>query len=501
MARTDVNVPFAGEEEPAVARGSAGRQHTDGASAGKLAAQVARRIEDDIIRLGWPVGRNLGSEAELRDRYQVSRSVLREAVRLVEHHQVARMRRGPGGGLLVTAPDAAPASHAMVIYLDYVGTSIEDLMHARLLLEPLAASLATERLTEDGIDRLRRTLHEEEQRRDEPGIWSQNTMHVLLGELSGNPALRLFIDVLTRLTTRYAHHSRRTSKAEATRAKQDSQHEHAHLVDAVIAGDGGLAQAHLTGHLHQIAAWLHEHRTAEGPGSEQAETRLVGGPGAKLAETIAARIHDEIAADGWQVGRVLGSETALLIRYGVSRAVLREAVRLLEYHQVARMRRGPGGGLIVTAPEPDASIDTMALYLDHQAVTAEDLRVVRDAVELGTLQRVTARRHDPEVATRLRTALDHTAEQLEPGRPGADLFHTELADLSGNPVLVMFLRILTELWARHTATQEHPPPGLEAAVEVERIHQRILEAILDGDQSMAQYRMRRHLEALTTWYH
>jgi DNA-binding FadR family transcriptional regulator len=53
----------------------------------------------------------------------VSRAVLREALRLVQHHQVARMRRGPGGGLFVTAPDAAPATRAMVIYLDYVGVS------------------------------------------------------------------------------------------------------------------------------------------------------------------------------------------------------------------------------------------------------------------------------------------------------------------------------------------------------------------------------------------
>ncbi|MEO3787578.1 FCD domain-containing protein [Actinocorallia sp. B10E7] len=501
MARADLNVPAAGEREPVRAWDSAGRPDADGAPAGKLAAQVARRIEDDIIRLGWPVGRNLGSEAELRDRYGVSRSVLREAVRLVEHHRVARMRRGPGGGLLVTAPDAAPASHAMVIYLDYVGTGVEDLMYARLLLEPPAAALAAERLTEDGIARLRRALREEEERGGEPGVWSQNPLHVLLAELSGNPALHLFVDMLARLTTWYAHHSRPMPRAKAEHAKELSRHSHVQIVDAVIAGDGGRAQAYLTGHLNVIADWLREYRAPEGTRPPQADGRLVGGPGAKLAETIAARIHDEIAADGWRDGRVLGSEADLLARYGISRAVLREAVRLLEYHQVARMRRGPGGGLVVTTPEPDASVDTMALYLDHQGVTAEDLRLVRDAVELGTLRRVTARRGEPEVGTRLHAVLERTAEPVGPGLSGADLFHTELADLSGNPVLSVFLRILTELWARHTSAQEQPLPGAESAAEVERIHRRILEAIQEGDESVAHHRMRRHLEALTTWYH
>ena len=54
----------------------------------------------------------------------MSRSVLREAVRLVEHHQVARMRRGPNGGLLICEPDAGPATRAVVIYLEYLGTTL-----------------------------------------------------------------------------------------------------------------------------------------------------------------------------------------------------------------------------------------------------------------------------------------------------------------------------------------------------------------------------------------
>src|SRR5215213_10290682 len=125
---------------------------------GKLAAQVARRIETDIIGRGWPVGESLGSEPDLRERYGVSRSVLREAVRLVEHHQVAHMRRGPNGGLFVIAPDAGPAAQAMVIYLEYVGTSVDDLMEARALLEPLAAGLAARHMTEEGIELVRRTV-------------------------------------------------------------------------------------------------------------------------------------------------------------------------------------------------------------------------------------------------------------------------------------------------------------------------------------------------------
>jgi DNA-binding FadR family transcriptional regulator len=465
--------------------------------AAKLAARIAQRIEADIISRGWPVGSVLGSEQELREWLGVSRSVLREAVRLVEHHQVARMRRGPNGGLFVVAPDAAPATNALVIYLEYIGLSVEDLMQARLLLEPLAAATATERVGEEDIVRLRTLLVDEVDRRDEPGVFVQDDLHPVLGQLSGNPALELFVDVLTRLTARYAHTTRRLSRDEVRRGKDESHGRHVEIVDAVVADDGGRAAAVMSEHLVATADWLVEHRGKRprpGPG------RVPEPAGTKLAEFVAARVRDEIIRRGWPIGHVLGSESDLLARYGVSRAVLREAVRLLEYHAVARMRRGPGGGLVVTEPVPDASIETMALYLDYRAVSPEHLRVVRDAIELGALRQVMGRRDDPQVAERLEAAIARTGEPTAPGRTGADHFHTELADLSGNPVLVLFLRILTELWSRHTSSTPSPQPGPDAAATVEAVHRRILEALLDGDEGVARRRMRRHLEALGAWY-
>ncbi|MFE2416178.1 FadR/GntR family transcriptional regulator [Streptomyces hokutonensis] len=476
-----------------------------GIPVGKLAAQTARRIEATVIRQGWPVGESLGSEVDLRERLGVSRAVLREAVRLVEHHQVARMRRGPNGGLIVCAPDAGPATRAMVIYLEYVGTSVTDLLQARLLLEPIAAGLAADRITEQGIDTLRTTLDAELDHWDDPGVHSQDPLHPVLAQLSGNPVLHLFVDVLTRLTARYAHTSRRVSKTEMHAAKDTSHRAHKAVVDAVIADDGARAQTELTAHLESVAGWIEKHRVRRGQriAGNVVEPELVEGPRAKLAEVVAARIHDDIAARGWQTGMVLGSEADLLARYSISRAVLREAVRLLEYHSVARMRRGPGGGLIVTEPEPQASIDTMALFLEYQGVTADDLRIVRNAIELGIVARVTARvaEGDKEVTERLGKAVRWSTEGPADDPRKADLFHTELAALSDNPVLSLFLSIITELFRRHASGHDRPLPGDTAAEEVQHVHQRILDAIVEGDAGVARHRMRRHLDALIPWWH
>ncbi|MEU9456185.1 hypothetical protein [Streptomyces sp. NPDC048277] len=72
----------------------------------------------------------------------------------------------------------------------------------------------------------------------------------------------------------------------------------------------------------------------------------------------------------------------------MSRALLREAVRLVGHHQDARTRRGPGGGLIVTEPGPRVGIGTVALFLEYRGVTADDLRMVRNAVEPGIAERL-----------------------------------------------------------------------------------------------------------------
>jgi DNA-binding FadR family transcriptional regulator len=470
----------------------------------KLAAQIAHRIEAEVMRRGWPVGTSLGSELELREQFGVSRSVLREAVRLVEHHQVARMRRGPHGGLFVSAPDAGPATRAIVIYLEYVGTSVADLLHARLLLEPIAAGLAADRITEQGIATVRSVMRAELAHLEEPTVWSQHELHPVLGQLSGNAVLHLFIDVLTRLTSRYANTSRRLSKADVLDSKNTSHAEHDAIVEAVIAGDGARAQTLLTTHLQSVADWTEQHRVRRTSriSGRTIEPQPSEGSRAKLAEVVAARIHDGIQASGWQVGSVLGSEADLLSRYGISRAVLREAVRLLEYHAVARMRRGPGGGLVITVPEPQASVDTMALFLEFQGVTADDLRVVRNAIELGVVALVTALHAEgnSSVAERLTRAAQWPAAAASDGRR-ADVFHHELAELAGNPVLSLFLSIITELFRRHATGQDRPLPGDGAAEQVQHVHERILEAVLDGDAGLASHRMRRHLDALIPWWH
>src|SRR6202035_2593152 len=124
----------------------------------KRAAKVADLIVDDVMALGWPVGEVLGSETDLLERYEVSRAVFREAVRLVEHEQVARTRRGPGGGLVITEPTVAAVIDAVVFYLYRVEATLDELFEARIVLEEIMAGLAPGRVDRDDLARLRTFL-------------------------------------------------------------------------------------------------------------------------------------------------------------------------------------------------------------------------------------------------------------------------------------------------------------------------------------------------------
>jgi DNA-binding FadR family transcriptional regulator len=225
--------------------------------------------------------------------------------------------------------------------------------------------------------------------------------------------------------------------------------------------------------------------------------------GRKLGEVIAERIENEIIDKGWPVGDVLGSEAELIEKYNVSRAVFREAMRIVDHHGVAKMRRGPGGGLVVSTPDLAAAIRTVSLHLQFQRIEPAQVNDARMSLELTAVRLATERLTD-EGRIRIKEHLDHEVEDIrhtrELGRPRGDLpthdFHLLLAELTDNPALSLFVQIVTQV----TGVQSPPSSSLEeTALEVHRAHSRIAEAVLDNDPDAAERRMRRHLETVLSY--
>jgi DNA-binding FadR family transcriptional regulator len=214
----------------------------------------------------------------------------------------------------------------------------------------------------------------------------------------------------------------------------------------------------------------------------------------KRAEVTAARIEQDIINAGWPIGRVLGAEPDLLLRYGVSRGVLREAVRLLEHHGVARMRAGVGGGLVVTRPGPEAVTDAAAVYLQYENVDYEQLYDARLAVELFAVEKVARDVGDEQIAE-LRGYLDIERAAVSGGAQSTTHeFHVMVGRMTGNPAISMFTQCLTVLTQRQRRDLYSPA----ALLATHQAHTAIAEAIIAADPAVARYRMLRHLQAMSS---
>ncbi|MCW2496503.1 GntR family transcriptional regulator, partial [Jatrophihabitans sp.] len=124
----------------------------------RRAEGLAAQIESDIEVAGWPVGETLGSEIELCQRYGVGRGVLREAIRLLEHYSVARMKTGRGGGLVVCEPDVGVVARGAALLLRRMRVRPEHLIEARRTIEMTCVRVAAEEIDEFGVQRLRTSL-------------------------------------------------------------------------------------------------------------------------------------------------------------------------------------------------------------------------------------------------------------------------------------------------------------------------------------------------------
>jgi len=247
-----------------VPRAAEDRERSEGAAAPaspprqKLAEQIAQQVEREIMARGWSVGESLGTEATLAKHYGVSRAVMREAIRILEHHTVVSSRRGAGGGIAVRAPEIDAVVPVTALFLDYEGVTPAMLFEARSAIELAVVALAAERMTDEKRARLVAAIALEGTELQDPHRYLRShELHVLIADLTDNHALSLFVSVLTRLTHEQAEgRFAQTSTSAALRAGQDISKAHRAIVGALIKGDGDLAQRRMLSHLKAITPWL-----------------------------------------------------------------------------------------------------------------------------------------------------------------------------------------------------------------------------------------------------
>lgn len=187
--------------------------------------------------------------------FSVSRPVLRQAVRLLQHHGVVRMQRGAGGGLIIAAPDAATTARAVRILLEYQQIRPRDILETRRILEQATITLAIERLTEAGRRLLRQVVDAESKLDGAASADLLQRFHFMVADLSGDPALRLFTQIVLHLSQAHSSFERRP-RADRDRVVRHIGRLHRRMAAAIMAADSATARHLVARYLEGYRQWI-----------------------------------------------------------------------------------------------------------------------------------------------------------------------------------------------------------------------------------------------------
>jgi len=212
--------------------------------------------------------------------------------------------------------------------------------------------------------------------------------------------------------------------------------------------------------------------------------------------TLSATLEAQIVSVRLSAGTKLPSERQLAERYGVSRPIVREALRTLVERDLVEIK--PGRGSYVRDGRPAAAAGRLdALYRRSQA-TPRDLVEARTMLEC-TAAELAAQRATPEDETAIATALagfDRAGSIFEQARYDM-AFHLAVARASRNPVIETMFGSITALTVELMLRSLSDPDVTHLSVPY---HQQIFEGIRNRDPVRARTAMARHLAVATSLY-
>jgi GntR family transcriptional repressor for pyruvate dehydrogenase complex len=217
---------------------------------------------------------------------------------------------------------------------------------------------------------------------------------------------------------------------------------------------------------------------------------------ATLAQRVERELERLILESRLGPGDRLPSERELAAQFGVSRTVVREAVRALAAKQLVDVN--VGRGTVVRAPSAESAAESMKLLLMMQAGDAgvDKVSEVRHIIENEIASLAAARRTDEDIRD-LEAILDEM--RLHVDAPEVYIksdveFHAALARATQNELFVIVLDSLVEIMIEVRLLTLRVPGIASLALQY---HERILAAIKAADPEAARSVMDEHMDQAT----
>jgi GntR family transcriptional repressor for pyruvate dehydrogenase complex len=219
---------------------------------GRATDQAIAKIKELISSGEFTAGARLPTERALTQRFGVSRSSLREAVRALALVGVLEARVGDGTYVTTLEPDLLLTGIGFVSDLAKAESLLE-IHHVRRILEPEATRLATSRLEEDDLQHLEECLRRMETADSMPAFIEADTaFHSVILDACGNATLASLIQNLSSGTLR----ARLWQSLIARDAVEATLASHRSIYNALVARDADRAAAADLMHLAIAEEWL-----------------------------------------------------------------------------------------------------------------------------------------------------------------------------------------------------------------------------------------------------
>jgi GntR family transcriptional regulator, transcriptional repressor for pyruvate dehydrogenase complex len=169
--------------------------------------QIATLIQKRILTQNLADGAKLPGERQLAEELGVSRSVVREAIRMLDASGYVSIKKGPRGGIFVSQLFHKPISDSLKSLAVNGQVTVDHLFDVRLQIEPFMAMEAARNATKKDIRRLHELMADAGRCLDDAATLKQTNImfHILLAEASGNPVLTMFMKSIAEILNEVAY--------------------------------------------------------------------------------------------------------------------------------------------------------------------------------------------------------------------------------------------------------------------------------------------------------
>jgi GntR family transcriptional regulator, transcriptional repressor for pyruvate dehydrogenase complex len=214
----------------------------------RLYEQIVQQIEDSILKGDLKAGDQLPAERELAQRFGVSRTAVREAVKALREKGLVEAYSGRGTFITDGTSQAVRQSLDLMVKIGQPEGSTY-LAEVRAILEPEIAALAAVRVQEPELATLREAVAVMDRAGKDPDAYIEADLdfHLALAEAAANPLILSLIDSIVGLLR-----EQRLRIFKVPGGPERGQVHHKRILEAMERRDSDKAREAMKAHLEQV---------------------------------------------------------------------------------------------------------------------------------------------------------------------------------------------------------------------------------------------------------